>query len=86
MNHYEFPGGKIEALETPEECLIRECYEELDVQINKSIYRGEVTHLYNNISVKLHIFEIVEYSGKIKAKEKQNLLYANPLTSNHSIS
>ena len=82
-NHYEFPGGKIEALETPEECLIRECYEELDVHINKSIYHGEITHLYNNISVKLHIFEIVDYSGKIIAKEKQNILYANPLTSNH---
>ena len=59
--------------------LVRECYEELDIQINKSIYHGEVTHLYENLSVKLHIFEIIEYSGKIKAKERQNLLYANPL-------
>ena len=82
-DYYEFPGGKIEGSETPEECLARECYEELDIQINKSIYHGEIIHLYKNLSVKLHIFEIIEYSGKIKAKEAQNLLYANPSTSNH---
>ena len=80
--YYEFPGGKIEEFESPEECLIRECHEELDIQIKKSIYRGEVTHLYKNLSVKLYIFEIIEYSGKIKAKEKQDLLYANPFESN----
>ena len=27
-NHYEFPGGKIENRETPEEALAWECYEE----------------------------------------------------------
>ena len=82
-NYYEFPGGKIEELETPEECLIRECHEELDIKINKSIYHGEITHLYKNISIKLHIFEIIEYSGKIIAKEKQNLLHVDPFRSNH---
>jgi len=82
-NYYEFPGGKIEESENPEECLVRECYEELDIQINKSIYHGEIIHLYKNLSVKLHIFEIIEYGGKIKAKEAQNILYADPSTSNH---
>ena len=84
FNHYyEFPGGTIEELETPEECLVRECYEELDIQIKKNIYYGEITHLYENLSVKLHIFEIIEYSGKVRSKEKKNLLYINPFKSNH---
>jgi len=81
--YYEFPGGKIEKLETPEECLIRECHEELDIKIKKNIYHGEITHLYENLSVRLHIFEITEYSGEIKSKERQNLLYANPIKSSH---
>lgn len=43
--YYVFPGGKIENNETKEECIVRECKEELglEVSVNKYIYevKGE---------------------------------------------
>ncbi len=81
-DYFEFPGGKIENGETPEEALIRECHEELDIIIKSNIYHGNITHSYKDILVRLHIFEITEYIGTIKSNEGQNLEYINHNESN----
>lgn len=58
--YWEFPGGKIEKGETPEQCMIRELNEEMNIQIETGDYVGENIHRYNEGAVRL-----LAYKGKI---------------------
>ena len=53
---YEFPGGKTEAHESLQDCLIRECREELalELAVGREVYMTE--HIYPDIHVELHFF------------------------------
>ena len=66
---WEFPGGKIEANETPEACLIREIKEELNISVK--IIKGLPTniHVYPNITIELMPFICNHVKGDIILKE-----------------
>lgn len=53
---WEFPGGKIESGETPEECLMRECHEELGVTIKPKKLIRSVEYEYPGMTVNIHFF------------------------------
>ena len=65
---WEFPGGKREAGETFEQCLVREIREELGVEIATGELFEEISHDYSEKSVRLKFF-----IGKIISGEPQPL-------------
>lgn len=54
---FEFPGGKIESNETPEEALHREILEELDTAIEIISILEKVEHQYPDFSVHITFYE-----------------------------
>ena len=66
---WEYVGGKVEAGETKEEALIRECKEELDVVISVGDVFMDVVHEYPDITVHLTLFHAQIVSGEIKLLE-----------------
>ena len=53
---WEFVGGKLEVGETAAQALVRECREELDVEVEVGDVFMEVVHQYPDIAVRLTVF------------------------------
>ena len=75
---WEFPGGKLEAGETAREALLRECREELDINIAVTSHLTTLTHLYPDLTVRLFVFECALERGEPKAIEHDELAFVLP--------
>lgn len=74
---WEFPGGKVEAGETPQQALVRELREELQIEaeVGKELARYE--HDYPSGSrVHLLFFSVNAFSGEPKAQVFEQICWA----------
>jgi mutator protein MutT len=68
---WEFPGGKVEAGETPAACLRRELAEELSATFTVGALVETVRWEYPDRTVVLHFFECTLETGDIVPREEQ---------------
>ncbi len=76
---WEFPGGKIETDETPEAALIRELYEELDIETWASCLAPLTfaSHSYDDFHLLMPVFACRKWDGIVSPKEGQKLAWVH---------
>lgn len=79
-NLWEFPGGKCETGENPEDCLIRELNEELGITVLQCSLWQTIEHEYSELKyrVRLFFFHVRAFSGETRAQENQVLRWVTP--------
>ena len=75
---WEFPGGKIEERESPEECLRRELEEEFGIQAEVGEFICLNQYHYDHISIELMAFHVKYISGSFTLVDHDKIEWVNP--------
>lgn len=75
---WEFVGGKVEAGETKEQALIRECREELAVTLSVGDVFMDVIHEYPDLTVHLTLFNATISEGIPQKLEHNDIKWITP--------
>ena len=77
---WEFPGGKVEAGEQPEQSLIRELREELGIAVKPECLAPLTfaSHSYPDFHLLMPLYVCRRWEGFVEAREKQRLKWVRP--------
>ena len=75
---WEFVGGKVEKGETDAEALIRECREEIDVELKVNDLFIDLVHEYPDITVHLSLYNAEIAKGEPKMLEHNDIKWITP--------
>ena len=78
---WEFPGGKVRARETPEEALVRELREELDIDVTQSCLAPFTfaSHRYPDFHLLMPLYLCRVWQGTVRPCEGQALCWERPM-------
>jgi 8-oxo-dGTP diphosphatase len=77
---WEFPGGKVEPGELPEQSLIRELQEELGITVKPECLAPLTfaSHAYPDFHLLMPLYVCRRWEGFVEAREKQKLKWVRP--------
>lgn len=77
---WEFPGGKIEPGERPEQALIRELREELGIEVSAACLAPFVftSHAYDSFHLLMPLYLLRRWSGTVQRREHAALKWVRP--------
>ncbi len=75
---WEFPGGKIELGESPEEALARELKEELGIDASIGDLKLSCTHSFEEVGIIILFYEVLFWKGEPKAQHHMMLDWISP--------
>lgn len=77
---WEFPGGKMEPGERPEDAVIRELEEELGIDVTESCLAPLTfaSHVYEDFHLLMPLYICRQWEGEVEPREGQKLAWVRP--------